>query len=276
MATQNLATKYSGDVDEVFRLASLTNDAVNHDYDWDGVNSINIYGVGTASMNTYQRSGTNRYGVPAELGTTKTSYALTRDRAFTYTIDKRNREESMNVTDAGKSLRRQIEVVITPEIDIYRLASWDAAVSANSAYVNTGATTSSNAYSDFLAVNQRLSDLLVPLPGRIAFMTWGYYSLLKQSNFVQASDTAQADRKSGDLGMVDGVKVVTVPSTYMPGNDNLIITHPIANTSPMVLTDYIIHENAPGYNGHLVEGRVVYDNFALTNKVNAMSAHKTS
>lgn len=276
MATQNLASKYSPDVDEVFRLASLTDGAVNHDYDWDGVNSINIYGVGTAPMNTYQRSGTNRYGTPQELATSKTAYTLSRYRSFTYTIDKRNREESMNVTDAGKSLRRQIEVVITPEIDIYRIAAWDAAVSANSAYVNTGATTSTNAYSDFLAVNQRLHDLLVPLPGRVAFMTWGYYSLLKQSNFVVASDVAQGDRKSGDLGSVDGVPVKTVPSTYMPGNTNLIITHSIANTSPMVLTDYIIHENAPGYNGHLVEGLVVYDNFSLTNKVNAMSAHKTA
>lgn len=273
---QNLAQKYSGDVDEVFRLASLTDVAVNHDYDWDGVNSINIYGVGTAPMTNYSRSGTNRYGSPQELGTDKTNYALSRDRSFTYTIDQRNRAESMDVTDAGKSLRRQIEVVITPEIDIYRLSSLDAAVNANSAYVNTGATSSSNAYSDFLAVNQRLSDLLVPLPGRVAFMTWGYYSLLKQSNFVVASEIAQGDRKSGDLGTVDGVKIVTVPSTYMPGNTNLVITQPVACTSPMVLTDYIIHDNAPGYNGDLVEGRVVYDAFVLTHKVNAVSAHKTS
>lgn len=273
---QNLATKYSPDVDEVFRLASLTNDAVNQQYDWDGVNSINIYGVGTAPLTNYTRSGTNRYGTPNELGTTKTTYTLTRDRAFTYTIDARNREESMNVTEAGASLRREIEVVITPEIDIYRLSTWDAAANANSAYVNTGATTSSNAYTDFLSVNQRLSDLLVPLTGRKAFMTWGYYVFLKQSGFVVASEIAQQDRKSGNLGQVDGVDVVTVPSSYMPGNTNLIITQPVACTSPMVLSDYIIHENAPGVNGHLVEGRVVYDSFVLTNKVNAIAAHKTS
>lgn len=273
---QNLASKYSPDVDEVFRLASLTEPAVNQDYDWNDVNSINVYGVGTVSMNNYTRTGTNRYGTPGELDDTKTNYALTRDRAFTYTIDRRNREESMNVTEAGKSLRRQLEVVVTPEIDIYRLASWNSAVNANSAFVNTGATSASNAYSDFLAVNQRISDLLVPITGRFAFMTWSYYNFLKQSGFVVASEAAMADRKSGDLGSVDGVKIVTVPSTYMPSTTNLIITHPIACTSPKVLADYIIHENAPGVNGHLVEGRVVYDSFVLTNKVNALAAHKTS
>jgi len=273
---QNLATKYSSDVDEVFRLASQTEDAVNQDYDWDGVGSINIYGVGTVSMTTYQRSGDNRYGIPPELGDTKTTYTPSRDRAFTYTIDRRNAAESANVTEAGKSLRRQIEVVVTPEIDIYRLAAWDAAANANSAYVNTGATTAANAYSDFLSTNQRASDLLVPLEGRMAFMTWSYYNFLKQSGFVVASEIAQSDRKSGDLGTVDGVKVRPMPASYMPGNTNLIITHPMASTSPMLLTDYVIHENAPGYNGWLVEGRVVYDCFVLTNKVNAIAAHKTS
>lgn len=274
--SQNLAQKYSANVDEVFRLKSQTDSSVNQDYDWDGVNSINVYGVSTVAMTTYNRSGSNRYGTPAELDTTKTNYALTRDRAFTFTIDRRNRDESMNVTEAGKALRRQIEVVITPEIDIYRLQALATAATNNTATVNTGATTSSNAYSDFLAVNQRISDLSVPLDGRIAFMTFGYYNLLKQSGFVLASDIAQGDRKSGDLGTVDGVRVICVPSSYMPANTNLIITHPIALTSPMVLTDYIVHENAPGINGWLVEGRVVYDAFVLTNKVNAIAVHKTA
>ena len=273
---QNLATKYASKVDEVFRLTSKTDVAVNQDYDWDGVNSINIYGVDTVSMTNYTRSGNYRYGDVAELGTSKTSYALSRDRSFTFSIDRRNREESMNVTEAGKALRRQIEVVITPEIDIYRLAALGTAATANSANVNTGATTSSNAYSDFLAVNERISNLSVPVDGRVAFMTYNYYNLLKQSGFVVASEIAMQDRKSGDLGTVDGVKIVCVPTTYMPSNTNLIITHPIAMTSPMALTDYIIHENAPGINGHLVEGRVVYDAFVLTNKVNAIAAHKTA
>lgn len=274
--SQNLAQKYSDKVDEVFRLSALTNDAVNQDYDWDGVNSVNIYGVATVAPTNYTRSGANRYGAVNELDTTKTNYAISRDRAFTFTIDRRNRDESMGASEQGKALRREIEVQVIPEIDIYRLAAWNTSVTANSAFVNTGATTSSNAYSDFLAVNERLSNNSVPITGRKAFMTYNYYNNLKQSGFVLASETGQATRGSGLLGNVDGVEVTAVPSSYMPGNVNLIVLHPISTVSPIALTDYIVHENAPGVNGFLAEGRFVYDSFVLTNKINGVAAHKTS
>jgi hypothetical protein len=274
--SQNLASKFSSKVDEAFKKASITDVAVNQDYDWDGVNSINVYGVGTSPMNTYSRTGSNRYGTPNELDDTKTNYALTRDRAFTFTIDRRNREESLNVTEAGAALRRQIDLVVTPEIDVYRLAALNAAITANSAFLDTGVPTSSTAYGIFLDVNARISNLLVPMTDRKAFMTAAFYNFLKLSGFVVASEIAMGDRKTGNLGNVDGVEPIIVPSAYMPGNTDLIITHPIAMTSPMVLADYVIHENAPGINGHLVEGRVVYDAFALTNKVNAIAGHKTS
>lgn len=274
--SQNLALKYSSTVDEVFRLAALTNDAVNQDYDWDGVNSIYIYGVATVTPGNYTRSSTNRYGAVNELDTTKTNYALTRDRAFTFTIDRRNRDESMGAQEQGKALRREIEVEVLPEIDKYRLTALDTTVNANSNYVNTGATTSSNAYSDFLSVNEKLSNNKIPLTGRIAFMTYNYYNLLKQSGFILASEAGQSTRGSGLLGNVDGCEVVAVPSSYMPGNTNLVITHPVANVSPIALTDYMIHENPPGINGWLIEGRFVYDMFTLTNKVGAVVAHKTA
>lgn len=275
---QNLAIKYSPIVDEVYRKASLTNGSTvsNKDYDWDGVNSINVYGVGTMPMNNYTRSGANRYGTPSEVDTTKTSYALVRDRSFTGTIDRRNREESMNVTDAGKALRRQHDVVIAPEIDIYTLAAWSTAITANSAWVNTAATTKDTAYVDFLAANARISNLLVPIPDRTAFVTETFYSALKQSGFVVASDIAMTDRKSGDLGNVDGVDIKRVPSAYMPTNVDLIIVHKDASVQPMELKDYIIHDNPPGLNGALLEGRIVYDLFVLVNKVNALAGHKVA
>jgi hypothetical protein len=272
----NLASKFASKVDEVFTKTSLTQKAVNTDYDWNGVNAINIFGVSTMTMNNYQRAGDHRYGEVNEIQNSKTTYTLARDRSFTGSIDKRTDAETMGVMDAGKALRRQQDVVITPEIDIYRLAAWDTAITANSAYINTGASSSSNAYSDFLAVNSHISDLLVPLTERIAFMTATFYNYLKLSGFVVASEIAMSDRKSGNLGTVDGVECVVVPATYMPGNANLLIVHPVATVSPMLLADYTMHQDAPGISGHLLEGRVVYDAFVLTNKVNALAGHKTS
>lgn len=275
---QNLAVKYSPKVAERFSTVNLTEKAVNNDYDWDGVTTVNVYSVDTTALGTYTRSGSNRYGTPTDAGTSKQTLTLSRDRSFSTVIDRRNNDESQGVLDAGKWLAREIREVIVPEIDTYRLAALGTAATANSkdGIVTAGATTKDTAYTTFLALNASLTDDLVTTTGRVAFMTQAYYNFLKQGNFILASEDGAKSRHTGSLGTVDGTSVVVVPSTYMPTNTDIIITHPSAMVSPMVLTDYITHKNAPGYNGWLVEGRIVYDAFVLTAKIDAVASHKTA
>lgn len=275
---QNLAAKYVKQVSERFTAKSKTESIVNNDYDWDGVTTINIYSVDTVTMGNYTRSGTARYGTPSELGTTRQTWTLARDRSFTTAIDRRNRDESMMVTDSGKFLSRQIREVIVPEIDTYRIAALNTAgaVANRDDIVADAATTAANAYENFLALNENISDNEAPEDGRVALMTGSYYNFLKQGNFVVESDEAYKDRKSGNLGEVDGVRIQHVPSSRMPANVDLIITHPSVMTGPMLLTDYITHNNPPGINGWLVEGRVVYDAFVDTNKTDAIAIHRTA
>jgi hypothetical protein len=146
----NLASKYSSKVDERFSVKSLTDAAVNKDYEWSGVSTITVYGVDTSPLNDYSRTGTSRYGTPSELGNTKQDMALTQDKSFTYTIDKGNKEESMGVMEAGKSLAREIDEVILPTIDAYRLRTMGIGATDNShfaaaAVANTTAAPPSNA-----------------------------------------------------------------------------------------------------------------------------------
>lgn len=274
----NLASKYSGKVAERFSTTSKTKVATNQDYEWQGVNAVIVYSVDTVTMGTYTRSGANRYGSPSELGTTKQTLTLARDRSFTTTIDKRNNDESMGVTEAGKFLARQIREVITPEIDVYVLAALNTAADANAKddVTSDAATTVNNAYSNFLLLQDSLTNDLVPSEGRVAFLTSNYYSLFKQGGFVLDSDKGQGKLESGNLGEVDGVKLVVVPSSYMPASTDLILTHPSVCVAPMVLTDYVIHDNPPGINGWLVEGRVVYDAFVLDAKVDGVAVHRTA
>jgi hypothetical protein len=267
----NLATKYSKKVAERFSLNSVTEGAFSNEYDWNDVNSVNIYSVGTATMGTYTRSGDNRYGTITEVDTTLQTLTLARDRAFTKSIDRRNLDETGGALEAGKFLARQLDEVITPEIDVYRLAALATAGSA----VATGATTSANAYTNFLTLQETITNKKVPTTGRIAFMTAAYYNFLKQGNFVLASEDGMKTRHSGNLGTVDGASIRVVPSTYLPANCDLIITHPDAMVSPMVLADYITHKNPRGVNGWVVEGRVVYDAFVLTAKVDAIAKHSS-
>ena len=274
----NLATKFQKKVSERFAAESKTKLLTNDDYDWVGSGAIKIYSVDTVAMDNYTRSGANRYGSPSELGTTLQTWTLARDRAFTTTIDRRNNDESNFVTEAGKFLARQVREVITPEIDTYVLAAiGTAGATANrDDIVADAATDASNAYVNFLAINADISDQEAPEEGRVAVMTAQYYNFLKQGGFVLDSDSAYRDRKSGNLGTVDGVKVVICPSSRMPASTDLIITHPVATTAPMLLTDYVTHKNAPGINDWLVEGRVVYDAFLDTNKTDALGIHKTA
>src|SRR5260221_148048 len=129
---QNLAVKYSPKVVERFYTISLTEPGVNKDYDWDGVTTVNVYSVDTVSMGNYTRAGSDRYGAINDVGTTKQALTLSRDRSFTTVMDTRNNDESQGVLDSGKFLARQIREVITPEIDVFRMAAWDTAAAATS------------------------------------------------------------------------------------------------------------------------------------------------
>jgi N4-gp56 family major capsid protein len=271
----NLASKYSDKIDERFRLKSLTDAATHQDYDWDGVKTVNVYSVATSAMNDYTRTGTGRYGVAAELDDTVATYTLAKDRSFTFTIDQGNRKDSLNVREAGKALARQHDEVVVPEIDIYRLTKWNATATANGGVSAATDITTSNAYASFLQATAYLDDNKVPQEGRIAFVTPGYYNKLKQdSTFIKSSEIAQNMLIKGQVGEVDGIKLILTPTSYLPANHAFIITHPDATVAPDKLQDYKIHDNPPGVNGWLIEGRTIYDAFVLTNKAKAIYAHK--
>ena len=63
----------------------MTSAAVNNDYDFVGVKTVNVYSVPTAEMNDYSVSGTSRYGTPQEIENTVQEMTMTRDRSFLLT-----------------------------------------------------------------------------------------------------------------------------------------------------------------------------------------------
>jgi hypothetical protein len=81
---------------------------------------------------------------------------------------------------------------------------------------------------------------------------------------------------NGQVGEVDGAKLVRIPSAYFPANTAFIGCHPAATVAADKLDDYKTHDNPPGINGWLVEGRVRYDAFVLKSKGKAVYAHRTA
>ena len=270
----NYAVKYSDKVDERFNLASLTQAAFNQDYDWSGVATVNVYSVGTAPLGNYAMTGAARYGTPDELGTSIQPMTLTQDKAFTFTIDRRNYEDQMMVTAAGAALRRQVDEVIIPHIDKYRISRLVAGAGTTSL---AEVITEENAYSEFLTGITTLLDNKAPLAGTFAFISNTFYKYIRlDSSFIQASDKAQTMLATGQVGTVENIPLIYAPTTYFPPDVDFILTNRIAAVGPVKLTEYKTHDNPPGVNGWLVEGRIYFDAFVLNNKAPVIYVHKSA
>jgi hypothetical protein len=80
----------------------------------------------------------------------------------------------------------------------------------------------------------------------------------------------------GFKGTIDGIQVVTVPSTYMPANVGFIIKHKGATVDPVQLKTYRILKDQMGVDGDVVEGRIIYDSFVLDTKAKGIFVHKSA
>lgn len=269
------ASKYSSKVDERFTLGSLTNGIVNSEYDWLGVSTVKVYSIPTVALGNYSLTGTSRYGVPAELGNEAQEMTVSKDRSFTFTIDRKSYDDTQMTMEAGKALRRQVDEVIIPEIDAYRIAA--LVTGAPVGNVKTLAVTKANAYEEFLAVQEILDDEKVPTGGRVVLATSGYYNKVKlDESFTKKGDMATMIAINGIVGEIDGVPVIKAPKSYFPVDVDFVITNAIVMPSPVKLQEYKIHTDAPGISGWLVEGRIRYDAFVLSEKAKAIGVHKSA
>lgn len=270
----NYAEKFSNIIDEELSKESLTDGAVNKDYDFDGVNKVNVYSIPTVPLNDYDMTAdSNRYGKPVELGNDVQLLELKQDKSFTFSIDRRNATDTMMSMSAAKALARQIKDVVTPAIDKYRIEKLTEG--AHAEHIKEETLTNETAYSAFLNGSMVLFDAKVPTIGRIAFVTPAFYKMIKlDKNFVSSGDKGQELAMNGAVGKIDNTTIVVAPTDYFISGTNFIICHPMAMTSPIKLADYKQHENPQGINGWLVEGRIYFDAFVLDKKKKAIYVSK--
>lgn len=263
----NLASKYESKVAERFTKGSLTDSHVGKDYNFTGVKSINIYSVDTVPLATYTRSGTARYGSVTELGDTVQELIMTQDKSFTYSIDAGNDAEQLNIKAANKSLKRQIDEVITPHIDKYRFAAW----TAGAGFTEAVTPDADNIISLIMDGTAAMDDALVPSANRTLFVSTAIYTFLKLNpDFISVDKLGESSLARGVVGEVDGMKVVKVPTSYFTDGQAFIIKYTGSTVDPFKLKNYRIHKNPPGIDGDLVEGRILFDSFVLETKKNGL------
>lgn len=278
MAVINLATKFLPYVDEIFTMESKKSLLTNTDFDFDGAKSVKVYKISTAEMTDYDRDGTSgnssRYGAIQGLDATTQTMTLTKDRSFTFAIDKLDENETLQQLSAGTALARQLREVCIPEIDtyVYSVMCAKAGIKPTAA-----ALTSTNICAKILEANTAIDNAEVPETGRILMVTPDTYLLMKQSkDIVMETDIGNDLRLKGVIAMLDGAMIIKIPANRLPAKFGFMIAHPVATVAPTKLAEYKIHEDAPGISGSLVEGRINYDAFVLDNKAKALYYQATT
>jgi hypothetical protein len=287
----NLAQRFEDKTSDLLKAKRKSKKFTNDDWDWDGVNAIIVTTLTDPTIVDYNANGgANRYGNPTEVEDTQQTWTLTRDRAWTKTMDKKNQQDAMMIRKPGKYLAQVTKNKMVPEIDsyIFQVIATAGALAGTTTggvvgdrddIVSDAATSAANAYTNFLLITANIRDLEAPEDGLVAAMTASYYNFLKQGGYIVASEKAQTKLETGDLGEVDGVGLVSVPSTRMPstsGPIDLLISHPSATVAPEKLVDYTLHKNPPGISGDLLEYRHRYDGFVDANKLQCIGMHAAS
>lgn len=279
MATVNLVTAFRPLVDEKFTTASKKILLTNQDYDWVGAHSVKVYKVSTSAMNDYDRPGSNaanwsRFGPVAGLDAVTEEMTLTKDRSFTFAIDKLDTNETAGQLQAASALERQLREMVIPEVDSYTYGI----MCANAGITpEAKALTADNLYTEILAGSLALDDAEVPETGRVLVVTPATYALMKKCrDIVMETNIGNDLRLKGVIGILDGMTVQKIPANRLPSGFGFMIAHPVATVAPTKLEDYRVHDDPPGISGALVEGRICYDAFVLDNKAKAIYYQATA
>jgi len=256
--------KYQSKIAERFRKRSLTNAAAGHDYDFTGARGVKIYTMNTASLADYVR-GSTRYGNVSDLEFPTQEMLCTQAKAFTKHIEALDNSDIAIDATAGKFLRMELDEVVTPTMDKYRLKKWVMGAATLKQLAN--APTKSTIVSAIMELKGAMMDNLVPDTNLTLFISNTYYVMLKQADAVvglEGMGTRAVQR--GVVGTFDGMKVVPVPSTYMPTGVYFIIKAGGTTADPVKLAQYDVIEKSVGYSGPVIQGLVYYDAFVIGTK----------
>jgi hypothetical protein len=207
----NLASMYTGILDEFYRLNSLTADLEvrsNFVKDFDNAGTIKLLELTMHGAGDYSRSAGFLDG---EINTAWRNYTITEDRGVSFNLDVMDSEEGMLLmAEVAKSFMRDFMV---PEIDAFRFARIASkAPVGQSVAANLAVGTVLSAMDTAILT---LADKEVPQERMRFYVSNTVYNLLKNSDKI----TRQADVNSNNgvinRGAVslEGIPIITVPSS---------------------------------------------------------------
>lgn len=260
---------YSNKALQAYKVGALLPGRLSQEYKFNNHGSVTISTITTVPYGNYTRSGVSRYGTPAELQDTSQTLTCSQDKAFAVTIDKGNAKDQNYLKTAGKAVALQIKEQGIPMVDTYGFAQ----LVANAGHTNTNANalTKATVIKAVLDAGEYMDEHEVPQEGRTLFVSPATYNLIKLApEWVGVEALGKKALGAGVVGEIDGVTVVKVPSTRLGSKVNFVLVHRDAACLPIKLEETRIHQDPPGINGALIEGRQYYDCFVLTARANGV------
>ena len=268
---KNYAEKFSPKVVERFKQKSYTGGMASQAYTWDGVKTVNVYSVDTAPLYDYNRNAMteSRFGPLTDLSDHLQVMTVNQDKSFHYAVDAGDNAEQMGVKNANKSLTRQMDEVIYPYLDKFNFKTWIR--EAGQAIVASAAVDPNTALYLLYDATEALDEEAVPDTGRRLYVTTAFMKNLKKNPmFIYTDKLASESMIKGQIGELDGMPIIQVPTKYFPANVEALVFYKEAALAPMKLQHYKVHDETTNVDGQEVTGRILHDAFVLDGKAKAM------
>ena len=252
----NLITKYADKLAMAYTAKSFIKGKTSTEWSWDGAQNVKILSIVTQTPGNYTRSGTSRYGTPADLQDTVQEISIKQDKAFSMVIDKGDNTQQGMLKQAGKALNAEIEEQMVPLMDKYALLSF--ARGAGTTITTYTSLSKTNILEALTAIETAMADAFVPVDNRYVFLSNASVALFRQSltNCDTITDRILMKGVVGDFGTLH---IVGIPASWMPSNTLAIAFQQKSVVFPEQISDAKVHQDPPGISGHLLEGRYLYD-----------------
>ena len=275
----NLAVKYAPKIEERFVLESLVFGKGTAKYDWTGTKQVRSITPTTVALGNYDiadgDSTLSRFGALTEVQDSLNSYDITQDKSFNLAIDKGNNQSQMLVKKAGVVMKMEVDEQVIPTMDAYALAAYAGTTGVQTSSVL--ALTKSNIVDAFGAAMAALVNEKVPSTGNIAWISATEFAKLVASpEFLNLEKLGEKAVGKGVVGEVHGIQIIRVPDSYMPAKTSFVVAHPSALMPVKKIETLRILEEHPDVDGAVLQGRLMYDAFVLTQKTKGVYVHKNA
>ena len=253
----NLLTSFGKQLALGYTHASFVKGKTSNQWNWDGAAHVVLTSIVTQDLNTYDRAAaSDRYGTPVELQDTIQTIDIKQDKSFSIVIDAGNNTQQGMLKRAGEVMRAQVDEKVVPLIDKYAMGVY--ADNAGTSITNFTTISKSNIITALPNIEDAMSDELVPLDARFAFMPNSYVSMFREA-LTNCDNITDRLLLKGIVGKLGSINIIGVPASWMPEKVNILAWQKDAVVLPEQITSCVVHENPQGINGCVLEGRYLFD-----------------